>query len=334
MQRKERTAGITFAATIIFLGSGFTLLMSVATVVGGIYLLRRPPSSAEIGPIPNLNFSLGIALVLYSALSAWGIATGIGVLKLRPWARASVLVFGALMLFTSIFSVLGLALIGPMLPVRAGSPPPAAVWRVLLGVMAIPALVGAWWLVYFNLRSVREQFAEYATTGHYSATDGSAKTLFLGPQRPISITLIALLYLMGVPGLMLAPLRGFPVVLFGVVIYGAAARAIYLIYLPVCIYAGIGLLKLKPPARLLAIGLSVLHLLSGICSVFLPGSEERMEAVLAGMHLALPGVLPLSTLWPLIRIASVVGFLISLVILWALVRAHEAFIPSRTQQTA
>ena len=323
--RTDRSAGVNIAAAAVFLGSGFFLVMSLLTVAGGFVLRRLPPSAAGMPPVGNLTGALAIAVVIYLCLSIWGIATGIGLLRLRAWARASVLVFGGLMVLTAVSGAIGISVVGPLMPSRPGAPPFSAVRNMVLAIMAVPAVVGVWWLIYFNLGSVREQFAEYATMGHYAAQDGSAQTLFLRPQRPIGVTLIAFLYLMALPILVVASFRPYSAALFGALITGSAARAIYWLYAVVCLYVGIGLLKLHPPARLLAIGLSIFHLASQAWFLLLPDSTLRMEQLMDSLPVPLPPPLTVAKLMPLVKFGMVFGFLFAFVVLWVLIRSKDAF---------
>jgi hypothetical protein len=273
--------------------------------------------------------ALIVGVVFYFFLTGWGIATGIGLLRLKAWARVSVLVFSGFCLVTAVFAGVAISLIGPVIPQPPSAPPFSSVRNVILAMMAVPGMIAIWWLVYFNVKSVREQFEEYPTTGHYSRTDGSAGTLFLKPHPPLSIVLVAWMYLVALPGLVLVLFRDCPFILFGAVIRGPAAKGAYLLYLPVVLYVGIGLLKLKPAARILAIALSVLHLVNGALFVLLPGLEGRIATLLEHTGVPLPPQLTAGVLVPLVRVGLISGLGLSVAILWVLVTRKGAFTEAR-----
>ncbi len=325
MQTGERSGGVTLAAIVVFLGSAVALLAGVTTFLS-LYVFggKFPNSAGSAGPF-DLRASAIPLVLFYLGFTAGGIATGVGLLRLKAWARASILVFSGLMLAGCGMGSVAMFL----LPLRGrevpGGPPAAMVREVAIAVLAVPMLIAVWWLVYFNLATVKKQFEEYPTTGEYSRDDGSAKTLFLKPHRPLSITLIALMYLVSVPFLLIAPFTNYPVVLFGYVITGSAARVLYLLYLSVIVYAGVGLLKLKEPARLVAIALNSAHFVSTLCFAALPGLEERLKALFDLLRVELPPPMTVSSFVAFTRLACCFGLAFTLLLIWVLVTRRTAF---------
>ena len=333
MQRGERSNGITLAAVVVFIGSAMSMLMGGVTAFS-LPLLQRGPSSPAL-PAPPFGIRgtmIGMSL-FYFGFAAWGIATGVGLLKRKAWARASILVFSGLMLFGFGMGSVALFLLPPLVRDIPGGARGGMAREIALAIMAVPTLIAVWWLVYFNLAGVKKQFEEYATTGEYSREDGSAKTLFLKRHPPLSITLIALMYLLGAPFLLIAPFTDYPLLLFGFVITGNAARALYLLYLPLTVYVGVGLLKLKETARLVAIAISAVHFVSTLCFAVLPGQEERLKTLFELLHVELPPPLTVASLMPIIRFACFVGLAFTLVLIWLLVTRRSAFV-KQAEQTA
>ena len=153
----RRSAGVTISAVVAFVGSGFSLL-----VVGLVALSFVIGSVAR--PMPRgIGHFQASGAVFYLGFAAWRIASGAGLLKLREWARISLLVFAVLLAFGSIVAALVMLFI-PM-PVASNDPntqltahvmPMIRIGSVLLygGFGAL----GVWWLYYFNKRSVRDEF--------------------------------------------------------------------------------------------------------------------------------------------------------------------------------
>jgi|HubBroStandDraft_1064217.scaffolds.fasta_scaffold659774_2 membrane protease YdiL (CAAX protease family) len=87
----KRSAGVTAAAIVAMLGSAFTLFMAVVTGLG-LVLVRYLPQRNGIAPMGAVA-ALG-PILFYLALGGCGFATALGILKLRPWSRISMIIFG------------------------------------------------------------------------------------------------------------------------------------------------------------------------------------------------------------------------------------------------
>ncbi|WP_158824329.1 hypothetical protein [Granulicella sp. S156] len=181
----------------------------------------------------------------------------------------------------------------------------AIVWLVI-------ASIGIWWLVYFALRRTREAFAQAALqrglplsgTGRipaYPATSSPmtdftvarpmvyeppplpvetylppiAATQPAAPARPVSITIIAVLMLLGTATTVFMMLLPIPAFFFGVVLPGWTGHVLYLVFACLSGVAGVGLLKLQKPAWVLSFALYGLGLLS-VLSMALPGIRHRL----------------------------------------------------------
>lgn len=240
----RRPAGVTAAAVVLGLMTAMGLLGCVFAVLG-IFLAPPVPSVANVRIIMAATDLLMLAWCLFCA---W---TVVGLFRMQRWARYAILVIGGCV---AAFS--GIAAAG-MLLVRNTIPPPAppspvpmnVIFAGIAGVYASIALVGVWWLVYFNLRSVRAAFA--------GVSENTPLAGVILPSTPASITpqgaampgwriviivwawlmLVSLLYF---PVLLMMHL---PIFLFGFTLRGAAAAAVLLVLLPVQVYLGIGLLK-------------------------------------------------------------------------------------------
>jgi hypothetical protein len=152
---KIRSAGVTAAATLAFVGS-----IAVVLIWGPFFvdLLNLPPDSGgkRVYETHTLLFLL-IALVP-PFLAALGMGTGIGLFRLRPWAR------WAALLWASICLIFCLAMIA-LRPYETFAIPENLVSDVesleqLLAVSLIFLLlpISIWWLFFFRLKSVIRQF--------------------------------------------------------------------------------------------------------------------------------------------------------------------------------
>ena len=334
MQPTGRAAGVTASAIVTFLGSGFTLLLALGTCLP--LMLRPtdfPAESATPSPI-NIRTTLMLCVVFYLALAGWGFVTGGGLLRLRAWARTSILIFSGLALFFSLCGGLGGYIAMRLMPASPGGPSPAAVAGIMLAIMAVPGAIAIWWLIYFNLRSVRELFGGHRTSEQYTPEDGSTETPYSGPRRPISITVIAWMNLLGTPTMAWLLWKGYPAYLFGAMFEGLTAKAIYVTYMLIGLYVGIGLLNLWPHARLAAIWLGVIGVMSGISFELLPGRDERLLRILARTPVVAPHPFSPEQMLPFTRVSMASGWLVALVIVWILIRQKRTFAAGANRQAS
>jgi len=111
------------------------------------------------------RFMHDMAIVLFP-MSAWGIATGIGLMRFWPWSRVSILVFSTLLAAVSTLAVI------VFLSMPNGNID-KSIWELLLwktfvvSQLLIPAGIGVRWFMYFRRDSVRTHF-------HTSRTDQTA----------------------------------------------------------------------------------------------------------------------------------------------------------------
>lgn len=166
----KRPAGVTVSAVLLVIFSLLQFLLGLCMALGGSLMHDKgSPAAALPGWIAIMMYELCALFLLFAA---WGIATAIGLHRLRRWARYSVIVIGGLMAVFGLLMMLGglVAFIAPQL--TAASAASASIHsaqfivRAVLGVMELIYLaiagVGVWWLVYFNRERVRAAFATLA----------------------------------------------------------------------------------------------------------------------------------------------------------------------------
>ncbi|MFZ0333826.1 MAG: hypothetical protein WAN10_12970 [Candidatus Acidiferrales bacterium] len=101
-------------------------------------------------------------------------------------------------------------------------------------------------------------------------------------KRPVSVTLVALwLFLAATIELYLLvahPLRSYLITIFGVHLLRYAALVAYLVYIQVRVFLGIGLLDLRPAARIAGMIFCAYVALNSIVTFLMPGSLARYLA--------------------------------------------------------
>jgi hypothetical protein len=325
----KRSAGVTAAATVAMLGSALMLL--TAALAGlSLVLVRHLPQ--QNGTVPMAAPAQAVSILFYLALGGCGFATALGLLKLRPWSRISMLIFGGFTLVVCIMT--GLVLFFMPLPALPNSELSSSDWSsirmIIVGMFAIPAAIGVWWLVYFNLKSTREQFAiGVLTPAPVQQPIVAAAATPLGAPvaraaRPVSITVVACLYLLGALSLPYALMMGqHPTAFFGRLIWGRSAVAVILVTFALTLYAGIGLLKLRPEAPIIGICLTGYGMLNSLLFVLLPGADGRFGDMMGSLEV--PSVFPMSTFLWIMKISMLGGAVVSIVILWILFANKSAF---------
>ncbi|HEU4996743.1 MAG TPA: hypothetical protein VFT29_18130 [Gemmatimonadaceae bacterium] len=249
----SRPAGTTVSAVVALLGSVFTLLFAALMLTTAF--MPRPQTT----PPGFANIALGSAAFL-AVLAALGLWTSVGLFRLRPWARTSILVFAGVMAVTSLLSLIFVLL----MPMPPGTDPAVArfVRPMTLTMFGVPFLIGVWWLIQFNTRTTREAFA--------------AGVVASVPARPMSVTIIAWANIVGGISSLFPIIARLPAFLAGLTLTGWAAGVLYAFFGAIGIYIGRGLLELRERARLLAIGWFVVSLIHMAVVTFVPVVRGRM----------------------------------------------------------
>src|ERR1700758_3767422 len=100
----RRPIGLILSAIALRVAALFLLLMTVVTAFAGSFAERQSPIAAS----PHLIIYLGLAFSLfYAALAVWAILTVIGILRLRSWARYSILIIGGGLAVIGVLGALG-----------------------------------------------------------------------------------------------------------------------------------------------------------------------------------------------------------------------------------
>ena len=249
----SRPVGVTASAIVAILGSIFTLLLA-AFSVASLFITTaqpQPPSSPQ--------FVIASAAI-FTALAGIGIWTSVGLLRLRSLARTSILVFAG---FLAVSSILGL------LATMAVPTPPAMsagtqqlFHRVIAVMFGLPFAIAVWWLIQFNTRTTKAAFASPIAE--------------VASPRPLSITFIAWMSILGGASCVFAILARSPAFLFGAVLTGWTAGVFYAVFGALSLYIGRGLLELQEEARVLGIGWFVFSFVHESLIMLVPSLRQRM----------------------------------------------------------
>lgn len=287
-QSSKLSASIIAAAAVAMVGS-ITFFLGDAAGLAGI-LLTPPPSGTQ-----NLHQNLqGYAkamsigtTVLMICVSIFGFATGIGVFRLKNWARISAIVWSSFCVF---FGVIGIpmTLIMPFGQMPNAAAAPAGVLSfvrpLLLVLYGVPLAIGVWWLILFNRKNIKAKFAVGAASPGLPAEPGT--------RYPVAITVIAWFFIGSAANLVPIPFIPFriPLILFGHIIPGVSGTSFLILSGLLLLVAGIGLLKLQRWSYSFTIGLQLLFLTNGVLTVLSPNLEGILATIVRqtnnAMHLS------------------------------------------------
>jgi hypothetical protein len=267
----KRPFGLVFSAVILLLLSLFQLLMAFGMAVGGAVLpmqaaahsLPGAPAPPPIPPWMHL-FLYGIC-VFFLALAAWGIATAVGLFRLRRWARYSILVIGGGLALIGLVSALSTGLLTlvsfpvPSTVDASQSQTVQSMAKIVFGAITffylVICAVGVSWLIYFNRKKVREVFApatlDLLADGLASGTQAPG----LSNARPFLISVLAVLNMFGAGFCLVGALVPIPAALFGMILFGWQKTMLYLVIALVQATIGICLWRLLEWGRLLSLGM-------------------------------------------------------------------------------
>jgi len=280
--RPSASISVNAAAVVAIVGSGLTCVFLMFAIFAVAVAGSRQPTQM---PAALKTMTMG-TLGIFLCLAIFGIVTGVGLIRLRNWARISALVWAGV---SACFSGIGI-LIMSFVPIPAQPNVPAGpvsmVRWIVMGFYSVPLLVGVWWLILFNESEIKSQF-----TGPSVPTDPSI------PQKlviPLPVTIFAWLFIVSsvisLPFMFLIP-SGMPLFLFGRVISGMAAKIIFSLSCVIFGISGVGILKLKPWAYSLALGLELFWLVNSCVGLLTPNHKAAMHAAVQKMvdAMQLPG---------------------------------------------
>jgi hypothetical protein len=342
----KRSAGVTAAAVVALLGGACIAILGAVALFGALmYFGGRNPESVLSPQAPvSIIAPMIFAVVFEIGLATWGLSTAVGLLRLKAWSRISMLIFAGSLAVTAGFG--GLILLILPLPETRGIPENfTSILRISTALIWGAALfIAVWWLVLFTRKSVVAQFSGVPATVRVpgdpsSGNIGAPAVMTPKLRRPLTITIIAWLYVatvpMMIPSWLINGARNMPAPFFWTVLEGKKLLIYYVLFGAVTLASGIGLLKNKAWAFWLTMGIQTFGLLNIAAVVLLPGREARWERFMESLsHSFPPETLDqsLSILKTVMTISAAGGFLFALAILWLLWSRRKRFLEFAAMQ--
>ncbi|ACO31745.1 MULTISPECIES: hypothetical protein [Acidobacterium] len=289
----RRPVGVIVAGILLLL-SGLCGLLLIAVQIATMLITH----SANAAMVPHGELVLLIFdgfIFAISVLSAW---TGIALFRMRTWARYVTLVLAALgACFTGLAMMVCLLLLNTAPPVPNLAPATEhQVFLIAALVYGVMMLIAVFWIVYFNLASVRQAFAQAAAARH--GEDAYGHVLLQGQHEhaPVSIAQIVVwitgvLFFLGGFSMVFLAWRQFPGFVLGWIVSGLGALLFDLLWACLLFYAGLGLLLRWRAGWIVAVFLQLYSLLS-VFLLLLPGYPARMihaMQIISSRYSSMPG---------------------------------------------
>jgi hypothetical protein len=211
--------------------------------------------------------------------------TGIQVMRLRNWARVSMLVIACCLLFFGAMGIIVMLVSAFVSIPTQPAVPQGLLFAVLAVSYGIPTAISIWWLILFTRRSIVAQFQALAALEPPRAP--STLSVFNNPECPLAVRIVGWYlgsFIIVIPFIPFLP-KSTPTILFGHVYFGPAAAAIYIINFAVISIPGIGLLLLKRWSYPLTFASQILASVNAVYSTLRPTYESTFRAMFEKMNL-------------------------------------------------
>jgi hypothetical protein len=330
----KRPIPVILSAILLGLLALLQLAGAVSMVAAGFLFLKGAPFRATPTPMPLPASFLPIMMfalsLFYAALAVWSIWTLVGLVRMRSWARYSILVIaGCVTLFGGIATLTSIAM--PFLMRNAQlatqtAPNPDLLRGTFLFMGVISGIftaVAIALLVYYNLAKTRALFQQYAPVNLDPPNTST------GRPRPTAITIISWFFLISGPFMLIYALLPIPAYVLGFVVYGIAARMVYATFALVTFALGYGLFRLRSEARIAFIAWIAFGFLN-MAAILTPWGSRNFDAYMEKFRLN-NSVAPTPNLFAghqLVLFSFLFATAINLFILWLLHRHREAFTPA------
>jgi len=298
--------------------AGMLCTLSALIVFSTARFAQTAPFPAALRPV---LYGFWIFLLVFALFIA---VNGVQVIRLRNWARISLLVIAGCLLF---FGVMGIAVIFVTVYVAAPLDPRVSqglLVSILAIIYGIPIAISLWWLILFTRRPVVAQFRAQAALEPQGPP--SAISLLNNPECPLGVRIIGWFlgsFVIGLPFIPFFP-SSVPAIYFGHLYLGPAAAGIYIFNFALISVSGIGLLLLKRWSYPLTIAVQLLASANAIYSTLIPSYEANLRAALEKMNVP---DLPSNTeqIFRYSRYFSLIGLIVPVAILITLFVARRNF---------
>jgi hypothetical protein len=315
MKPSGPSSSVVAAAIVGILLSLFIILGTLGAIAGFAMI----PSTSSTAIPPFARSMLIAILLLMAGVAIFGIFTCMGLLRLKNWARVSMLIWGGVM---TAFSGL-MFLFTSLVPLPEMSADPAAslpYMRLLMAVMyGFQFLIAVWWLVLFNQRTVKEQFLPVATNDDQPLSTPQ-------PRCPLPLAILAGFSIFSAAFSLFLPFTNLPVnpIVFGYRFQGVLGMVVFYISAALVLAGAIGMLRLKRWSYPLMLGLYFFWLASGTVTLARPNFDRNLQEI--GSQMNLPEGPMGQAAFAETRVFGILSFIPGVLLIWLLLYCHTRFV--------
>jgi hypothetical protein len=283
-----------------------------------------PPGATYPEFIRPIVFGVWIFFLL---CALFVVVVGVYIMRLRNWARLSLLVIAGCLLF---FGVIGMCVIFVALFVAPSADPLVSkgVLAIVLGVTyGIPVAVSLWWLILFTRRSVVAQFQAAAALN--LPAHAATPSWFNNPHCPLAVRIVGWYLASFVFFLPFLPflLGRFPAFFFGHVFHGLAALLVLTLNFMLLFVPGFGLLLLKRWSYPATIVTQLIICLNGLLATFSSSFDSMMRSIATDMRLP---EFSSNAMFSYMRYFNLLGLIVPLAIVATLLVCRRSFYSAAT----
>ena len=316
---EPRSAAVTASGVIAILGSVFTIVGILFGLVG-IFIAATVPNAPPM--VHAVRLTATLMMLAFLAVAIFGIASGVGLIRFRNWARISTLVWSGIAAPICLVAVIrvyscsfrcletpnspdsqfGTALDRPSghdrLLQEPRSPSPlggSSFSRVHASSPSFaPPLLRARTQVTRRRarRPIHRDLKPSIPSGFptIAPSANAASRHHSQPNLPLPITVLSCFFLIGAASIFLIFFIHIPTMVFGRAFTGLTGSVIYAIWCLLYAISGIGMLRRVSWTYSLAIGTQILSIISGIMTVLSPNFDSLMRRVMTNMNMPTPDV--------------------------------------------
>jgi hypothetical protein len=336
----QRSAAVMASGVIAILGS---LVTAIGILIGmmGLLLTSRLPNPNPMDAMPGLRVMTAAIMAIFFAITIWGAFSGVGLIRLRNWARISVLVWSGIAAPMCALAIIFVAFM-PMPP----SPNPALL-RTMIHVITVlfyggPLAIAVWWLILFTRPKIVAQFKPVAMAAGpgdpfgaipvTATVDASGAQVAYavpvplpGPSVPLPIIVLSCFFLLSSLSVFFIFFTHVPAMVFGHAYTGLTGSVVYGVWCLLYAIAGVGMLRRVSWTYSLAIALQILGIVSGIMTVLSPNFDTVMQHAMSSMRMTTPEMYQVPSMTHL-RGFSIIGLLFPVAILGMMVYYRPRFL--------
>ena len=315
MKPSSPPSAVVAAGIVGILASLFTILIAIASIAG---MFMLPPNNSVAIP-PSAKPPAIAMMCLLGGLAIFGIFTSVGVVRLKKWARVSMLVWGGLMAaFCGVILVFTAFVPLPETPANASVSLPFS--RILISVLyGIPFLIGIWWLILFNQTAVKEQFLAVAP-------DDGQIVAAPQPRCPLPLAILAGFSVFSAGFSLLLPFTNFPVnmILFGYRFQGLVGVVLFYLSAGLLLVGATGMLRLKRWSYPLVLGQYFFWMASGTITLVSPNYDRNLHEIMSQMNL--PEGSMGQAAFAQTRVFGILSLIPGVLLIWLLLYCHTRFV--------